>query len=66
MIIEVKLIITLSTFWIITYLLAHPNSNFTKWSEKRFNSYGSFLGAIFALYFIPITGIALYLLWTKC
>lgn len=66
MIIELKLIITLATFWLITHLLANPSSNFSNWGRKKFNDYSNFLVVIFTFYFIPITGIALYLLWTKC
>lgn len=63
--IETKLIITLAIFWIITHLAAFPHSKFGKWGTKRFNGYSVFLVSLFALYFIPILGICLYVLWFK-
>jgi hypothetical protein len=62
--IELKIIITTIALWLITHLAAYPSTSFSKWGEKKFKSYGNFIGTILFVYCVPIVITGLYWLWS--
>jgi hypothetical protein len=49
-----KIIIILTIVWAITHIFARPNTLFSKWGERVFNSYTTFIMTLFFTFTILI------------
>jgi hypothetical protein len=61
---ELKIIITSIILWLVAHCAAFPSTPFADWGEKKFGSYGNFIGALIFIFAIPIVVTGLYWLWS--